>query len=99
MGTEMLAAVERAGADVAGDKEYIAARNAQEAGARTLQPAVELITFLASAPLDGLTGKLISAAWDNWDEFPSHLNALGASDVFTLRRVAGRERGLSRLDK
>lgn len=99
MGTELLAAVERAGAQVAGDREFIAARSAREAGAKTMQAAVDLIAFLAGAPLDGLTGKLISALWDNWDEFPAHLSGLSTSDVYTLRRVTGRDRGMAGLDK
>jgi NAD(P)-dependent dehydrogenase (short-subunit alcohol dehydrogenase family) len=93
MGTDMLAVVERAGAGVAGDKEIAAAKKAREDGDKTLQAAVELIVFLASVESDGITGKLISAVWDNWRDFPAHLRELGSSDVFTLRRLAGRDRG------
>jgi 3-oxoacyl-[acyl-carrier protein] reductase len=99
MGTDMLAAVQRVGAQTAGDKEYAAARKALEGGDQTLQAAVELIAFLASAESDGITGKLISAIWDDWQAFPQHLAELRSSDVFTLRRIAGRDRGVSWCDK
>jgi 3-oxoacyl-[acyl-carrier protein] reductase len=93
MSTAMLAAVEKAGATAAGEKEVAAARRAREAGDKTMASAVELITFLASDASDGVTGKLISALWDNWADFPAHLAELSSSDVFTLRRIAGRDRG------
>jgi NAD(P)-dependent dehydrogenase (short-subunit alcohol dehydrogenase family) len=99
MGTDMLAVVERAGARATGDKEHAAAKKAFAQGDETLQAAVELIVFLASAESDGITGKLISAVWDNWRDFPAHLSELGSSDVFTLRRIAGRDRGLPWGDK
>jgi 3-oxoacyl-[acyl-carrier protein] reductase len=99
MGTDMLATIERLGEAVAGQKEIAAAQNAREAGSKTLQAAVDLIAFLASPASSGITGKLISAVWDNWREFPDHLEKLGASDAYTLRRITGRDRGISGLDK
>jgi NAD(P)-dependent dehydrogenase (short-subunit alcohol dehydrogenase family) len=99
MATNMLAVVEQAGADVAGSKEYAAAKKALEGGDKSLEPGVELITFLASPRSDGITGKLISAVWDNWRDFPNHLGELASSDVLTLRRLAGRDRGLPWTDK
>jgi NAD(P)-dependent dehydrogenase (short-subunit alcohol dehydrogenase family) len=98
MGTNMLASVERAGPQVAGEKEYLAAKKALADGERSIQVGVDLISFLASPLSDGITGKLISAVWDNWRDFPKHLAELRASDVFTLRRLAGRDRGLSWCD-
>jgi NAD(P)-dependent dehydrogenase (short-subunit alcohol dehydrogenase family) len=49
--------------------------------------AVSLCLFLASSDSNGITGKLISAAWDNWEEFPKHKDELKNSDLYTLRRV------------
>jgi NAD(P)-dependent dehydrogenase (short-subunit alcohol dehydrogenase family) len=56
--------------------------------------AAELAVFLGSAASDGITGKLLSAVWDPWPEFPQHLEDL-RSDVYTLRRIVPRERDLS----
>jgi NAD(P)-dependent dehydrogenase (short-subunit alcohol dehydrogenase family) len=99
MGTAMLAAVEQAGPQKVGENEYAAAKKALAGGDDTMRAAVELMTFLASDRSDGVTGKLISAVWDNWQDFPEHLAELGGSDIFTLRRIAGRDRALKWPDK
>ena len=99
MGTDMLAAIERAGAAVAGEQELAAAKKGLAGGAETMAAAVELVTFLATDSSAGVTGKLISAVWDQWREFPARAADLAKSDVFTLRRIAGRDRGLPWADK
>jgi 3-oxoacyl-[acyl-carrier protein] reductase len=58
-----------------------------------------LALFLASDAAEGITGKLISAVWDNWDNWPQNLEELSTSDVYTLRRITGRDRGMSWGDK
>lgn len=55
--------------------------------------ACGLINFLASDVSDGITGKLISAEWDKWVEWPQHIRELRDSDLYTLRRITGRDRG------
>jgi NAD(P)-dependent dehydrogenase (short-subunit alcohol dehydrogenase family) len=55
--------------------------------------ATELIDFLCSESSQGISGKLISAEWDNWREWVHHVKELQQSDVYTLRRVTGRDRG------
>ena len=52
-----------------------------------------MIDFLAGDASSGITGKLISAEWDNWAEWPNHLEDLKSSDLYTLRRITGRDRG------
>ena len=52
-----------------------------------------LCDFLVSEKSKGITGKLISAEWDNWSEWPQHVDELRASDLYTLRRITGRDRG------
>ena len=99
MGTDMLATVLKAGIEAAGEREIVAARKALEGGIETLTAAVDLIVFLASSGSQGVTGKLISALWDKWQDFPDHVGELGASDVYTLRRITGRERGIGWSDK
>lgn len=54
--------------------------------------ACELIKFLASSESDGISGKLISAEWDDWREWPNHLQDLQNSDLYTLRRIVGHDR-------
>ena len=52
----------------------------------------ELALFLASNKSDGITGKFISAVWDAWDLFPDHLSELMDCDIYTLRRIIGKDR-------
>jgi len=99
MGTDMLATVQQAGLAAAGEREIAAARKALAGGNETLVAAVDLIVFLAASGGQGVTGKLISALWDNWRDFPAHVAELGGSDVYTLRRITGRERGIAWCDK
>jgi 3-oxoacyl-[acyl-carrier protein] reductase len=51
-----------------------------------------LCDFLLTDRSDGITGKLISTEWDNWPEWPNNLNQLKDSDLYTLRRITGRDR-------
>ncbi len=54
---------------------------------------LNLCDFLVSDKSRGITGKLISAEWDNWPDWPHHIDLLRDSDLYTLRRVTGRDRG------
>ena len=36
---------------------------------------------------DGISGKLIAARWDPWEDFNKNREQLENSDIFTLRRV------------
>ena len=47
--------------------------------------AAALAVFLASSRSDGLSGRLISAIWDDWKNLD--ITAVMSSDRFTLRRV------------
>jgi hypothetical protein len=71
----------------------------KETGGAPIETSAELAVFLASSKSDGITGKLISAVWDNWEQWPEHVEELAASDAYTLRRIAGRDRGLTWGDK
>jgi len=42
---------------------------------------------------------LISAKWDNWKQWPSNLMELIDQDLYTLRRITARDKGLSWGDK
>ena len=95
MQTELLAEVLQKGPQAAGEREFAIAKKVFEAGGASLEQVADLALFLASDASAGITGKLISAVWDNWEHFPEHLNELSASDVYTLRRITGRDRGLT----
>lgn len=54
---------------------------------------LNLCDFLLSEESDGITGKLISAEWDKWADWPNNLDQLKNSDLYTLRRITARDRG------
>jgi hypothetical protein len=58
-----------------------------------LRQGAKLAVFLGSSASDGISGKLLSAVWDPWCELPDRRADLD-SDVYTLRRVVPRDRGL-----
>lgn len=99
LNTAMLDQVLAAGPDKVGRDFYDRSVKQQETGGAGLQPGVNLALFLASSASNGITGRLISALWDNWAQWPEHLKELAASDAYTLRRIAGRDRGLDWGDK
>ena len=83
-----LAAGERAGA------EYL--RRTREELARGGVPAsvgAQAAVFLLSDESEGVSGRLLAAPWDSWREWPSHVDELRGSDLFTLRRIVPRDRG------
>jgi NAD(P)-dependent dehydrogenase (short-subunit alcohol dehydrogenase family) len=63
-------------------------------GGVPLARGAELAVFLGSPASDGITGKLISAVWDPWEELPNHLVDLNATDIYTLRRILPKDRGM-----
>jgi len=99
LNTGMLDEVLSAGSDKVGIEFYEKSLKQKQAGGTPLNVAAELAIFLASSDSDGITGKLISAVWDKWEEFPLHLKELQDSDVFTLRRITARDRGFEWGDK
>jgi len=99
LNTRMLEEVLKAGPEMVGKEFYERSLKQQESGGASIERAAELALFLASSLSDGITGKLISAAWDNWEEWPKHLSELNKSDVYTLRRIVGRDRNINWGDK
>ena len=99
MPTRMLQDVAGAGPDRAGAKEYEAAQRVLGAGDAVMERAAALAVFLASERARSITGRLISAPWDNWEAWPDHAEALKGSDLYTLRRITGRDRGQGWGDK
>ncbi|MDB5291568.1 MAG: fabG 5 [Phycisphaerales bacterium] len=86
MNTQMLDEVLAAG-PVAAPREYAAAVERKRAGGTPPEKAADLVAWLASPASDGITGKLISAVWDDWESFSERRAELAGSDLYTLRRV------------
>jgi NAD(P)-dependent dehydrogenase (short-subunit alcohol dehydrogenase family) len=95
LNTRLLDEVLDAGAERVGDSFYERALEQRSSGGTPLDVAARLAVFLGSGKSDGITGKLISAPWDPWEELPSHADDLRTTDVYTLRRIVPADRGLS----
>lgn len=65
----------------------------RDSGGTPLDKGAELSVFLAAADSDGITGRLISAVWDDWANLPNKREQLTASDIYTLRRITPDDRG------
>jgi len=99
LNTRMLDEILEAGPDKVGQVFYERSLKQKETGGAGLDKGAELALFLASSESDGITGKLISAVWDDWEHWPEHLSELLNSDAYTLRRITGRDRGFTWGDK
>ena len=99
LNTRMLEEVLAAGPEKVGQAFFNKSIKQKEAGGTGFDPGAELAVFLASAASNGITGKLISAVWDDWEHWPEYIDELRTSDVYTLRRITGRDRGFSWGDK
>lgn len=83
-----------AGPQTVGDAMYSRVSQLAADGEATIRKGAELCAYLCSAASDGLTGKLVAAPWDPWPFSPEHRSDLDRSDIFTLRRVLPKDRGL-----
>jgi NAD(P)-dependent dehydrogenase (short-subunit alcohol dehydrogenase family) len=94
LNTRLLDEVLEAGPEKVGKIFYERSLKQKTEGGAPLERGAELSVFLASASSDGITGKLISAVWDPWEQFPDHLEELKKADIYTLRRIVPKDRGM-----
>lgn len=99
LNTRMLDEILAAGPEKVGQSFYDRSLKQKESGGAPVHRGGELAVFLGSSVSNGITGKLISAIWDNWEQWPQHLTELNNSDAYTLRRIAGRDRNYDWGDK
>jgi 3-oxoacyl-[acyl-carrier protein] reductase len=88
--TRMLEEVIAAGPERVGAAHHARALRQRAEGGRPLARAADLALFLACARSDGITGRLLSAVWDDWPSLPARREEIAASDLYTLRRVGPR---------
>ena len=77
-----LAAGERAGVDYLKRTEQMLA-----SGGADPKRAADLAYFLASDESDGISGRIISAIFDDWESMGKFEDGLQGSDLYTLRRI------------
>jgi len=95
LNTRMLEEVLQAGPQAVGEDFYKRALQQKATGGAPLGKGAALAAFLASRASDGITGRLISAVWDGWEELAQHRDELARSDIYTLRRILPADRGKS----
>jgi len=76
--------------DKSGKKELLAALEREKKGGVSPEVPGALAVFLASEDSRGLSGRLISAVWDDWKNFSENTDKIMASSLFTLRRIDGK---------
>jgi 3-oxoacyl-[acyl-carrier protein] reductase len=99
MPTDMLRQVVASGQVLAGSKEIESAKKILNGGDLAMERTSDLVEFLISEESLGITGKLISAQWDDWENWPEYIDQLKQSELYTLRRVTCRDRGHTWGDK
>jgi NAD(P)-dependent dehydrogenase (short-subunit alcohol dehydrogenase family) len=90
--SRMLEQVLTAGA-AAGKEELAKALKQKSEGGVPPQRVAELAVLLASSQSDGLSGRLISLPWDDWENISRHTADIMSSDIYTTRRIVPRDRG------
>lgn len=74
----------------AGRKDLEVSRRVKKTGGTLPEVFATLAVFLASDDSDGLTGRLISAVWDDWrDISKERIEKIMSRDLYTLRRIDG----------
>lgn len=94
LNTRLLDQVLEAGPEKVGQDLYERSERQKKDGGVPLEIPAQLAVFLGSSESDGITGRLISAVWDDWRSLPGRLDQLTDSDVYTLRRIVPGDRGL-----
>jgi 2-dehydro-3-deoxy-L-rhamnonate dehydrogenase (NAD+) len=93
LNTRLLDEVLAAGPARVGQDFYDRAVRQRDDGGAPLEKGAALTVFLASAASDGISGRLLSALWDDWAGLPERRDRLAQSDIYTLRRIVPEDRG------
>jgi NAD(P)-dependent dehydrogenase (short-subunit alcohol dehydrogenase family) len=93
LNTRLLAETLAAGPEKVGEMEFGRAVQQQKTGGASVEEAAELCVYLSSRRSDGISGRLISAPWDPWQELHNRLEELNNTDIYTLRRIVPEDRG------
>lgn len=84
--TEETAATARAGAEAGAAQRQLAE------GGQSIEKPIALVKWLLSKESDGISGRLLSAQWDDWPRLAEQRASLAESDIFQLRRILPAER-------
>ena len=93
LATRLLDQAIDAGPEKVGDDFHARMLKTRDQGGTPLQHGADLCVYLGSSESDGVTGRLLSAVWDPWATLADRVEALDASDIYTLRRIVPEDRG------
>lgn len=93
LNTRLLEEVLAAGPEKVGRPFYQQMVDQKKRGGTPLERGAALCAYLASSESDGITGKLIAAVWDPWENLAKYREDLATSDIYTLRRIVPKDRG------
>jgi short-subunit dehydrogenase len=93
MPSAMMTEIVELGTSQVDQVEFREAQKVLDSESTSIIRVLDLCEFLLFGDGREITGKLVSAQWDNWQEWPNHLQYLQNSDLYTLRRIVGRDRG------
>jgi NAD(P)-dependent dehydrogenase (short-subunit alcohol dehydrogenase family) len=85
--TRMQDAALAAGPEGAGSDYFEKTQRQVEEGGSPAERAAQLVAFLLSDEAHGITGKLISAPWDPWEDEDFRQRLRDEPDLATLRRI------------
>jgi NAD(P)-dependent dehydrogenase (short-subunit alcohol dehydrogenase family) len=94
LNTRLLEEVLEAGPNAVGEEFFEKSLKQRDSGGVPLEKGARLCVYLASAISDGITGKLVSAQWDPWENLQLFRQQLAKSDIYTLRRIVPEDRGM-----
>lgn len=92
MSGRMLEETLAAGEDAVGKGEYAKALERKKNGGTPPEKAAELALFLVGSASDGITGRLISAVWDDRETLRERWDEWKNTDIYTLRRIIPEDR-------
>lgn len=93
LATRLVDEVLAAGPEKVGAAFYEKNKKWKENGAVPMELGAGLAVYLAGSESDGITGKLISAQWDPWQELQKYRDELAKTDIYCLRRIVPEDRG------
>lgn len=94
MKSKMTQEIIHASLDINNHEYLVAKKLLSEDSEVTIKKASELVLMLASDLGKGITGRLISALWDPWEDLFKNSKKIEDSDLFTLRRITLEDRGI-----
>ena len=77
-----------------GEKNWLILQDQLVSGGESIDKAAELTLFIACQNGKELSGRVISAVWDNWEAIDNKKEKIINTDIFKMRRIKPKDRGI-----